>query len=298
MGACLPGQELLTEAGPCLVYEERYPLDHQHGGVALADCLTLPPSPSACWSNASPGHRSTCAKPSSSTPKPPAWPAAPAPPPSWSASATSPANNSTPDATRPFVIRQFFMRDFVEERALLLALAEALAPFRHVVTFNGKSFDLPLLETRFVLARLGPRWRPELHFDLLHPARRLWRQRLESCSLGALEAAILGHQRGPDVPSWLIPGIYAEYLRRGESGPLRRVFSHNRHDLLSLAALVTQVGRRLAAPLASDLDSGELLAVARLYDELGLRQQACSCWRLRWSWPSRRCTRGSRWSWR
>ena len=268
----ISGQELHTEAGPCLVYEQRYSLDHQHGGVALTDCLALPPLALGLLV------------------KQPTLGAIDLREAVFLDTETTGLAGGTGTtaflvgigyfAPQPlethFVIRQFFMRDFVEERALLLALAEALAPFRHVVTFNGKSFDLPLLETRFVLARLGPPWRPELHFDLLHPARRLWRDRLESCSLGSLEASILDHERGPDVPSWLIPGIYAEYLRQGEAGPLRRVFSHNRQDLLSLVALVTQVGRRLAEPLTSDLGPGELLAVARLYDELGLREQSCT----------------------
>jgi uncharacterized protein YprB with RNaseH-like and TPR domain len=267
----IPGQELHTETGPCLVHEERYPLDHQHGGVALTDCLALPPLALGLLV------------------KQPTLGAIDLREAVFLDTETTGLAGGTGTTAflvgigyfapqqleTHFVIRQFFMRDFVEERALLLALAEALAPFRHVVTFNGKSFDLPLLETRFVLARLGPRWRPELHFDLLHPARRLWRDRLESCSLGSLEASILDHDRGPDVPSWLIPGIYAEYLRQGKTAPLRRVFSHNRQDLLSLVALVAQVGRRLAEPLTSDLGPGELLAVARLYDELGLREQSC-----------------------
>jgi uncharacterized protein len=275
----IPGYELHTGAGTCLVHEERYSLDHQHGGVRLTDCLALPPLALGLLVKqptlGAIDLREAVFLDTETT---------------GLAGGTgttaflvgigyfAPQELEAPSSElgAHFVIRQFFMRDFVEERALLLALAEALAPFRHVVTFNGKSFDLPLLGTRFVLARLGQRWRPELHFDLLHPARRLWRDRLESCSLGSLEASILDHDRGPDVPSWLIPGIYAEYLRQGETGPLRRVFSHNRQDLLSLVALVTQVGRRLAEPLTSDLGPVELLAVARLYDELGLRERSCS----------------------
>jgi len=170
------------------------------------------------------------------------------------------------------------MRDFGEERAMLLALAEALAPFKYAVTFNGKSFDLPLLETRYVMARLARRrWQPELHFDLLHPARRLWRERLESCSLAALEEAILGHRRESDVPSWAIPGLYAAYLRGSDPGSLEMVFNHNRHDLLSLVTLATQLGRRLAEPLEHRLGADELLAVARLYEGLGWRSEAAEC---------------------
>jgi tetratricopeptide (TPR) repeat protein len=88
---------------------------------------------------------------------------------------------------------------------------------------------------------------------------------------------VLGHRREADVPSWAIPSLYVAYLREGEVGPMRRVFSHNRHDLLSLAALMTHLGRRLAEPLAQRLGPDELLAVARLYDEIGRRAEALEC---------------------
>jgi uncharacterized protein YprB with RNaseH-like and TPR domain len=180
-------------------------------------------------------------------------------------------------STPVLVVRQLFMRDFGEERAVLTALAGLLEPFRYVVTFNGKSFDLPLIETRYVLARLPWRWRPARHFDLLHPARRLWRQRLASCSLVSLEQALLGHWRESDVPSWAIPSLYAAYLRHGEVQPLGRIFEHNRQDLLSLATLLSLLSRRLAEPLGAGLETDELLAVGRLYAELGLRGEACAC---------------------
>ena len=284
-GADLPGREIETAAGPCLVYDEHYPLDYLYGQQSLADCFDLPPLALGCLAKR-PGldavdlrdvvfldTETTGLAGGTGT--------------SaflvglgfFTAEVGARARGEPGQAmgNGAFTIRQFFMRDFGEERALLLALGEALTPFRHVVTFNGKSFDLPLLETRYILARLGRRWQPELHFDLLHPARRLWRERLGSCTLSALEESILGHLREQDVPSWAIPGLYTAYLQRGEARPLRLVFSHNRHDLLSLVALLTQVGRRLAAPLSGALQPDELLAVARLYDELGLRKEACAC---------------------
>jgi hypothetical protein len=294
----LPGIELRTPAGPCLLYEQRFPLDYRHGGVALGACLDLPRRALALLARGarpesadlrqavfldtettglaggtgtaaflvglgffSEDHSESGLGERES---------------GREAELLSPTRPLSPCPALQFVVRQYFMRDFGEERAMLLALAEALAPFRHVVTFNGKSFDLPLLETRFILARQRQTWQPELHFDLLHPARRLWREQLGSCNLGALEESVLFHRREADVPSWLIPSLYADYLRRGEAGPLRRVFGHNRDDLLSLAALATHLGRRLAEPLESDLGAAELLAVARTYEERGLRAEACA----------------------
>jgi hypothetical protein len=269
----LPGREIETPFGCCLLYEERYALDHRHGGTELSDCLELPPRAAAClarWGRLEPldlrqavflDTETTGLAGGTGT----------------TAFLVGIGYFATKNAQPCLKIRQFFMRDFAEERAMLFALREALEPFRYVVTFNGKSFDLPLLETRYVLARLPRPRAPELHLDLLHAARRLWREQLESCSLGFLEEAILGHRRDLDVPSWAIPGLYSAYLRYGEAGPLRRVFSHNRHDLLSLLALAGQIARRLADPLAASLGGFELLAIARLYEQIGLREEACAC---------------------
>ena len=104
-----------------------------------------------------------------------------------------------------FVVRQFFLRDYPEEKAMLEALAEALEPCQGIVTFNGKTFDVPLLETRYALARMKSPLDRLIHFDALHPARRLWKLRLESCKLTDLEEAILGISREGDVPESPIP---------------------------------------------------------------------------------------------
>jgi uncharacterized protein YprB with RNaseH-like and TPR domain len=136
-----------------------------------------------------------------------------------------------------FVIRQYLMRDYHEEAALLAEVARELARFEHLVTFNGRSYDVPLLETRFRLNR--NRWPlPNArHLDLLHPARRLWKLRLESCRLQVLEADLLGIRRHEDVPGDQIPQIWFDYLRTKDARALARVLEHNRLDILSLAAL-------------------------------------------------------------
>jgi hypothetical protein len=109
--------------------------------------------------------------------------------------------------------------------------------------------------------------------DLLHPARRLWRNHLPSCALGTLERALLGVRRQEDVPSWEIPALYFDYVRRGQCEPLRGVFTHNAHDLLSLAALLGLVGQVLHAPhrYAERVD---LVAVLRMYAQAGHTAEA------------------------
>ena len=136
-----------------------------------------------------------------------------------------------------FVVRQYLMRDYDEEAAQLCGLSTLLASFPYLVTYNGKAFDLPLLEARYRLNREAfPAARAQ-HLDLLPPARRLWKLRLESCRLQSLEAALLGVSRAGDVPGEEIPRIYFEYVRSRDARGIVRVLEHNRLDVLSLAAL-------------------------------------------------------------
>jgi uncharacterized protein YprB with RNaseH-like and TPR domain len=136
-----------------------------------------------------------------------------------------------------FVLRQLFMRDYGEEAAMLHALGEILARFELLVSYNGKSFDIPLLETRFVLTRQRLSFEHLLHFDLLHPARSLWKARIESCRLMELEHRLLELEREDDIPGHMIPDLFFRFLRTGDAIRLDHVFLHNRHDILSLAAL-------------------------------------------------------------
>src|SRR5207245_11750591 len=162
-----------------------------------------------------------------------------------------------------FVVAQHFMRDLDEEPALLAALAPLLERAGGVVTFNGAGFDLPLLETRFVLARR--RWPATLpHLDLLRPSRRVWTGCFDDCRLGTLERDVLGLAREEDVPGALIPSLYFDWLRRRRAAPLARVFAHNRDDVLSLAALVGWFGVALGA--APALRAEEWAGLGRLWE--------------------------------
>jgi uncharacterized protein len=169
-----------------------------------------------------------------------------------------------------FIVRQYFMRDYHEEASLLEALAEELKDFRYLVTFNGKMFDVPLLDARFRLNRSRFPLAGAPHLDLLHPARRLWKLRLESCRLQSLEIALLGLRRIGDIPGEQIPGIYFDWVRRRDARALARVFDHNRQDILSLAALAVLACQWVDEGRAEDprdvFSLARVLERARLYD--------------------------------
>jgi len=162
-----------------------------------------------------------------------------------------------------FVLQQFFMRDLDEEPALLAAIEPLMADAHGFVTYNGSGFDLPLLETRFILARR--RWPERWHLDLLRPVRRMWGTRLQDCRLATIESRVLGLEREDDVPGAFIPALYFDYLRRRQPGALRRVFSHNRADVLSLAALTAWLARALDRPHDCELAPHEYAGLARLW---------------------------------
>lgn len=171
-------------------------------------------------------------------------------------------------------IEQLFMREYSEEHSLLAALAERLVQRPVLITFNGKSFDWPLLETRYRMTRALTVPKPLAHLDLLHPARSLWRLRLGSVRLSQLERHVLGRERGTDLPSELIPRIYLEFLRSGRAEPLVPVFHHNQMDLCGLAGLSGRILSLLGDEGTTSNDGLELLGLSRLYERRGERSRA------------------------
>jgi uncharacterized protein YprB with RNaseH-like and TPR domain len=145
-------------------------------------------------------------------------------------------------------VRQYFLDDLGAEAAFLHAVGEALGAARRLVTFNGRTFDLPLLETRYLLARAPWRGADVAHLDLYPVARALWRDRVTDCRLATLEAALLGLDRGDDLPGALMPELYFRWLRSRDPRPLPRIFAHNRWDLVALAALAARAESLLAGP--------------------------------------------------
>lgn len=156
---------------------------------------------------------------------------------------------------------------------MLAALARHLEPFRVVVTYNGKAFDLPLLETRYRLARQRPPFSHLVHVDLLHAARRLWRLALESCRLMELEARVLGFERQGDPGGAAVPRLYLEFLRTGNFRPLVPVFAHNAHDILSLACLTAIVPAAFRDPSRLQ-HPAEMVALARYFQREGRLEDA------------------------
>lgn len=144
-------------------------------------------------------------------------------------------------------VEQFFMRDFSEEHAVLLAVAERLGERNVLVTFNGKSFDWPLLETRYRMTRAIRTPALAAHLDFLHPARQLWKLRLNSVRLTDLERHVLSQDaplawsRRDDLDSSLIPQMYFDYLRGARPDSLAGVFRHNAMDLRALAMLAGRI---------------------------------------------------------
>jgi len=155
-----------------------------------------------------------------------------------------------------FIIEQLFARDFSEEKACLTYLLEAVAARSFLITFNGKAYDVNLLATRLTLNRLMDNLTEMPHLDLLHPCRRLFKHRLENCSLTNMETQILGHFRSDDIPGFEIPQRYFAWLRRREPSLISDIFYHNRLDIISMAGLAWSLSKMLVeGKTASERDT-------------------------------------------
>jgi uncharacterized protein YprB with RNaseH-like and TPR domain len=186
-----------------------------------------------------------------------------------------------------FRTRQFLLPGFASERALLHAVAECLGDAGCLVTYNGKTFDLPVMETRWLFHRQPLAWTDLTHLDMLHVSRRLWRARGDdpeaSCRLVFLERDLFGVERVGDVPGIEIPGRYFDYIRYGNAELLEPVLHHNRLDLLSLALLTARAIRLIREAVAERspiiTNPQERLAVGRELMRLHQRGAAEACFR-------------------
>ncbi len=177
------------------------------------------------------------------------------------------------DEDGAFRTRQYLLTRTADERPMLEAVARDLAESGALVSFNGRSFDAPLLETRYLFHRLAWVGEGRPHVDMLHPARRFWRDEA-GCSLGALERQVLGARRSGDVPGFEIPGRYFQFLRDGDARPLGAVLEHNRLDLLSLAGLLARFARLTAEGPDAARDAREALALGHVFGRTGDRVRA------------------------
>src|SRR5207248_860427 len=178
-------------------------------------------------------------------------------------------------------VEQFFMRDFTEEYSLLEELAARIRERPVLLTFNGKSFDWPLLENRFAMTRSIAAPQLAAHLDLLHPARALWKLRLGSVRLVELERKVLdaqrlGWRREDDVDSALIPQHYFDYLRGGPAQPIAGIVRHNQMDLRGLAALFCKINAMLSesAGILDECESLDLFGLSRFLQRRGDTRRA------------------------
>ncbi len=269
--ALLPGYSVATESGAAYVIPTQHPPDHVHGSRALTDWLGQDLAGAAAFSRES---RFGALDPRRCL-----------------FLDTETTGLSAGAGTLVFLVgiglftdqgfevRQFFLRDPHEEPAMLDAILALLSQHDAIVTFNGRSFDVPLLASRYTLNRQRVRLDNWPNLDLLHPARRLWKRRLPSCRLSALETAILGVRRtGEDVPGWLIPQMYHDYIRSGDARPMAGVIYHNLIDVLSMVTLAVHLCETFAQPERAELPCDDLISLARWYDSLGKSDQAESAY--------------------
>ena len=191
-----------------------------------------------------------------------------------------------------FQVRQFLLTSYASERALLCAVAECFDAAALLVTYNGKTFDVPVMETRWAFHRMRMPLESVRHFDMLHPARRLWRSRVADmrggasadagdsggCRLSTLERVLCDVTRVGDVPGMEIPARYFRFLRTGDARPLEAVLEHNRLDLISLAAVAAHAVELVEHGDARCRDAAEALALGKVYERAGSNERALACY--------------------
>ncbi len=185
------------------------------------------------------------------------------------------------------LVRQFLLAGFEHERALLAEIRHWLSPHCTLVTFNGRSFDVPLIETRYLFHRLEFPFAEAPHIDMLHASRRLWKERPsvagppldeDSCKLSVLERHLAGVHRVGDVPGFDIPSRFFRYVRDGNAFALQAVLEHNRIDLISLAVVTARAIRLIEQGPSATMHPRESLGLGRLYERAGMREHAEACY--------------------
>ncbi len=189
-----------------------------------------------------------------------------------------------------FQVRQFLLTSYASERALLCAVAECFGATSLLVTYNGKTFDVPVMETRWLFHRMPLPLEAVRHFDMLHPARRLWRAREGdaegSCRLGTLERVLCDVTRVGDIAGMDIPARYFRFLRSGDARPLEPVLEHNRLDLISLAAVCAHAVELVEEGSTRCRDAAEALALGKIYERAGCVDKAIAAYQQAGADPS------------
>ena len=284
VGAVLGGVPILTPFGECLVIDRRYEGDRRHGTIRIEDCemkdgggLRLL-DPTLCG----PGFSGL------------SGPDAPALSPRTIFIDLETTGLSGGAGTVAFLVgcgyfdlgafqvRQFLLTSYGSERALLSAVAAFFDGADLIVTYNGKTFDVPMMETRWGFHRIEMPLDGVPHFDMLHSARRLWKSRAHAddggCRLSTLERTLFEVKRVGDVPGFEIPDRFFRFLRSGDPRPLEPVLEHNRIDLVSLAAVTAHAARLAQDGHRACADCGEALALGRIYERAGALDRADACY--------------------
>jgi uncharacterized protein YprB with RNaseH-like and TPR domain len=179
-----------------------------------------------------------------------------------------------------FRVIQYFMRDYDEETAVLYTLANLLREFDSIVSFNGKSYDIPLLSTRYMLNRMENPFNKAFHLDLLSSARRLYKERFESVSLSSLETNLLSLGRKGDIPGYEIPSVYFQYLRDRNPHPLKPIFYHNRMDILSMVTLSASIAESFDDPFATTACADQdFYCLGRVFQDMGMIDRSIDCYK-------------------
>lgn len=178
-----------------------------------------------------------------------------------------------------FVVEQFMMHDYPEEASMLQTLNALMKRFTVICTFNGRTFDIPLLKTRFIMNRIAEPSIPSFHADALYPSRRLWKLRLKKCNLAHLEEQLLNVVREDDLPGALVPQTFFQYLKDGNFQPMERILEHNKQDIVSLAQLFYFMCKQVDVP-EEIAESEDLFSLARALEKNGQQEKAIHCYRL------------------
>jgi uncharacterized protein YprB with RNaseH-like and TPR domain len=183
-------------------------------------------------------------------------------------------------AGKELILRQHMLLDLGAEREFIAGLKDEIEPFRACASYNGKAFDLPIIRTRFVMAIRSELTVDDSHLDLLHPARRLWRDRFGSTTLRQLEESVLDDGRTADIPGWLIPDAYFHYLRKRDPAIIAPVLEHNARDVISLVRITDRVARAVAAARTGRAPdhAPAAFALARIFERTGEQDAAFACY--------------------
>jgi hypothetical protein len=273
IGTVLGGRSVSTKFGGCLVIDRRYEADRRHGSMPIGDCELLDGTGLKLLDPAiaAPDTCRTVFIDLETTGL------------SGGAGTVAFLVGCGYFDLGAFQVRQFLLTSFSAERALLAAVTEFFDGADLIVSYNGKTFDIPVMETRWTFHRMAMPLDGVPHFDMLHPARRLWSGRTSSdeggCRLATLERMLFDVSRVGDVGGFDIPSRYFRFLRTGDPRPLEPVLEHNRLDLVSLAAVTAHAVRLAQSGAEACRDGQEALSLGRVYERSGAADRAEGCYR-------------------